>query len=174
MRVCIASVSILGLVLWSLPGGAEPEPGGEVVAPTAEASPAPAEAAAGRVARAAVTTDVVAREPVDSVDRVSDEVGQLSYFTELIDLQGHTITHVWERQGEEMARVSFEVGGPRWRVHSTKRLRPDWIGAWKVSVVDEAGNELRSDHFYFAEAEVAEPAAADAAPGEETPPAATP
>lgn len=172
MRVCIASVSILGLVLWAFPGGAEPEVGGEVAA--AEERSAPADAAAGRVARAAVTTAVLNREPVDSVDRVSDEVAQLSYFTELIDLQGQTVTHVWERQGEEMARVSFEIGGPRWRVHSTKRLRPDWIGAWKVSVVDGAGNELRSDHFYFAEAEAGEPAAAAAAAGESTPPAATP
>ncbi len=141
-------------------------------APTASAATEP-EAAGGEttttgaVARAQVTSAVVDREPTDAIDRVSGEVDSLAYFTELVGLEGQTVSHVWERQGVEMARISFEVGGARWRVHSTKRLDPSWVGAWRVVVVDAEGAELRSDHFYYA----SDDTAADPGAGE-TPPAA--
>jgi len=177
MKACHTVLWTLGLVFLAAPVAAESEPAARAdPAAAGEQRPPAEDEAAGRVARAAVTTGVVGREPRDSVERVSGDVMQLSYFTELVELQGRTITHVWERQGEEMARVSFEVGGPRWRVHSTKQLRPDWIGAWRVSVVDESGNELRSDHFYFASSEAEEPATAETVPAESepAPPASAP
>ncbi len=133
-----------------------------------EADVIAAAAPKGAVARAQVTTAVVQREPQDAIDRISGEVDELTYFSELVDLTGYTVSHIWEYQGMEMARVSFQVGGDRWRVHSTKRLDPSWRGAWRVVVVDQDGHELRSDHFYYA----AEKAAASAAPANEAPPAA--
>ena len=41
-----------------------------------------------------------------------------------------------------MAEVSFETGGQRWRVYSSKRLLPDWLGEWTVVLVDGLSNEL--------------------------------
>jgi hypothetical protein len=71
-----------------------------------------------------------------------------------------------------MARVPFVVNGPRWRVHSTKKLEPSWTGEWTVRVEDESGRVLHTESFSYI------PAAADAGAGEtipssEEPPAVT-
>jgi len=140
-----------------------------------------AEEPAGSVPRGVFTTAVVEREPTDRVDTLANDATQIYYFTELRDLDGRAVTHRWEQGGEVRAEVEFLVGGDRWRVYSSKKLDPAWLGEWTVSVVDEAGNVLRQDRFVYVAAEesaetgaepaeAAEPAepaeeAMDAAPG---------
>jgi hypothetical protein len=146
---------ILALALAALPALAADEGGpgtdpltGEPEA--AEAAPeATSEPPSGRVARAGFTTQVVDREPQDSVTSLSNLATQILFYTELSGLEGHTLTHVWERGGTEMARVPFAVGGERWRVFSSKNLDPSWLGEWKVSVVDEEGRVLHSESFSY-------------------------
>lgn len=58
-----------------------------------------------------------------------------------------TITHVWYRDGKTMAHVELPVKSASWRTFSSKRLLPDWTGAWEVRVLDQAGNLLRSGTF---------------------------
>ena len=53
--------------------------------------------------------------------------------------------------GDVMAEVSFNVGGDRWRVWSSKTLVPEWRGDWNVIVVDEAGNVLHEDTLIYGE-----------------------
>ena len=106
----------------------------------------------GRVARASFTSEIVAREPQDTITSLSNETTQIIFFTELHAAQGQTVFHVWERDGTEMARVAFDVGGPRWRVYSTKNLEPSWLGQWTVRVEDAAGRELHSDGFSYVSA----------------------
>ena len=74
---------------------------------------------------------------------------RIIFFTELHAAQGQTVFHVWEREGTEMARVAFDVRGPRWRVYSTKNLEPSWLGQWTVRVEDADGRELHSDGFSY-------------------------
>ncbi len=139
------------------------------------------------VARAAFTTAIQDREPVDQVGQLSNENSQVYFFTEIRGMEGHTITHRWTQGGENRAEVSFNVGGNRWRVWSSKNLQPEWIGEWQVSVVDEGGNVLTQESFAYVPAdatgqteqpaaEEAEPAAAEpateSAPMEETAPEA--
>ncbi len=52
------------------------------------------------------------------------------------------MTHRWERDGQVLHEQRFEVGGPRWRVYSSKTLYPQQAGEWKVSVLDGAGATL--------------------------------
>ena len=47
------------------------------------------------------------------------------------------------------AHRAYDVAGPRWRVHSTKRLDPTWVGAWTVKVLDEQGNVLNQEEIRF-------------------------
>ena len=68
-------------------------------------------------------------------------------YTELRSLAGETISHRWERDGQTMAVVPFQVGGDRWRVHSSKRLTPALRGSWKVAVTDANGAVLASRSF---------------------------
>jgi hypothetical protein len=103
----------------------------------------------GSVARATITSDVQNREPVDSLSMVTTDDSKVFYFTEIQDMAGHTVTHRWEYNGQVMAEVDFEIGGPRWRVYSSKTMTPDWVGNWKVSVIDEDGSPLSVNTFSY-------------------------
>ena len=121
----------------------------------------------GTVARAMFTSAVEEREPVDALERVPADTPSVHYFTELRDLTDRTVTHVWSHEGEAMDEVSFEVGGPRWRVWSRKTLRPEWTGEWTVTVVDDAGNELHSDRLTVGDAPAPEEPATEGPATEE-------
>ncbi len=169
--LCIAG--ILGIAWFAGSARADSHTEGvstETETTTPQTMPSEPEAMAA-VARAAFTTEIVDREPQDSIERVTTEHSKIFYFTEFQEFQGHTLTHVWEREGEEMARVSFAVGGPRWRVFSRKNLEPSWTGTWRVRVLDEEGNVLRSDDFMFVSAAEAPPeASSEDVPASPAPP----
>lgn len=58
-----------------------------------------------------------------------------------------TVTHVWYRDGKTEAHVELTVGSSNWRTYSSKKLQPDWTGAWEVRVLDGAGNLIRTETF---------------------------
>jgi len=121
-----------------------------------------ASAANAEVARAIITTAVADHEPVSDLTTIPASDSKAVFFTEVRGMEGKTITHLWKFNGEVMAEVKFNVGGPRWRVYSSKNLMPEWYGEWIVDVVDEAGNVLTEKNFVY---EAAAPAdAADVAP----------
>ncbi len=107
---------------------------------------------AGEVVRAQFTSAIEAREPVDEITVLGNNVNKVYFFSELRDLQGETITHRWIYAGKVMAEISFNVGGPRWRVNSSKTLLPGWTGKWSVVVVDGAGAALSEYSFQYIEA----------------------
>ncbi len=146
---------VLALAIAGLPvlAQAESHAAGQADASMQETATATGQATApapmGRVARASFTSEIVAREPQDTITSLSNENTRIIFFTELHAAQGQTVFHVWEREGTEMARVPFDVGGPRWRVYSTKSLEPSWLGQWTVRVEDADGRELHSDSFSY-------------------------
>ena len=101
------------------------------------------------VARSAFTTAIQDREPVDQIGQLSNDVTRVYFFTEVTGMKGYTITHRWEQGGEVRAEVSFNIGGDRWRVYSSKNLQPHWLGEWQVSVVDEGGNVIAQESFAY-------------------------
>jgi hypothetical protein len=103
------------------------------------------------VARAQFTTAVVDREPVDQVVKLDAQATRVFFFTDLRNLQGRTVTHRWEFEGQIMSEVDFKVGGPRWRVYSAKSLNPGETGKWTVLVIDESGWPLRATIFNHGE-----------------------
>jgi hypothetical protein len=109
----------------------------------------PVEKKTGSVARAIFTSQIVDREPVDTLDAISRDIQQVFFFTDLRRLQDQIITHRWEHNGQVMAEVKFKVGGPRWRVYSSKNLLPGWVGSWTVVVTDESGGLLNSSSFEY-------------------------
>lgn len=98
----------------------------------------------GRVARSVFTTAITDREPIDTLQSIEAVEQKIYFFTELLEMQGQIATHRWEYNGEVMADVAFEVKGPRWRVWSSKNLQSEWVGEWKVSVINGA-NEVISE-----------------------------
>lgn len=112
----------------------------------------------GSVARSMFTTAVEEREPVDSIDKAPAGTSTVYYYTDLRDFADQTITHRWSYRGEVMAEVPFNVGGPRWRVWSSKNLQPTWTGQWTVTVLDGEGNELTTNALIVGEDAEAAPA----------------
>ena len=104
---------------------------------------------AGEVTRAQFTTEVQDREPVDMLITLSTDQTQVSYFTELTDLTGHTVTHQWLYGDDIMFEKDFVVGGARWRVWSSKTLQPGWTGRWTVNTLDEDRSLLLTQVFEY-------------------------
>ena len=117
------------------------------------------------VVRAQFTSNVVDREPVDSVVELANDTAQIYLYTELKGLAGTKVIHRWEWNGQVMAEVPFAVGGDRWRVWSSKNLDPLWVGEWKASIVDAEGKVLADQTFTYA------PPAEKSAPASEAVPA---
>lgn len=111
---------------------------------------------AGEVSRSLFALSVVDREPVDVIDQVGSGVGKVYFYTELNQLAGETITHRWVYADEVMAEVTFTVGADRWRVWSSKNMVPGWSGTWRVDVVNQAGEVLRSQSLLYGESLTAE------------------
>jgi hypothetical protein len=102
-----------------------------------------------KVSRAQFTSGISDREPIDRLVRVDSSINSLFYFTELLNLQGRTVSHRWEHNGEVISSVSFMVEGPRWRVFSKKNLDSSRYGKWTVFVVDESGWPIHASIFEY-------------------------
>ena len=59
------------------------------------------------------------------------------------------IEHVWYYGDEEKARVVLDVLYPRVRTWSYKTMLPEWVGDWKVELVDADGKTLATAEFKF-------------------------
>ncbi|MEE8508807.1 MAG: DUF2914 domain-containing protein, partial [Myxococcota bacterium] len=143
----IAMVALLAAWVAGPAGGEVGSEGRVEMAPVALEPPAAPTAPTARVARATFTTGVVDREPQDSIRSLSNDNVEIFFFSEIRDGSGATIIHRWEWNGQMMAEVPFEVGGPRWRIFSSKTLDPSWLGEWTVLLVDAAGQVLSRESF---------------------------
>lgn len=101
------------------------------------------------VGRMAFTTEVVDRAPINDVDILSAVDSKIYFFSELLGLNGQTVTHRWVFDGQVMAEIPFDVGSNRWRVWSSKTLVPAWSGRWIVEVVTAEGEVLAQKNFYY-------------------------
>ncbi|HEX7026986.1 MAG TPA: DUF2914 domain-containing protein [Gammaproteobacteria bacterium] len=170
-KMAIAMGTSLVFMLSSAAAFAQEEPASESPAPAAPAQEqksmeqeATSKASTGTVARGIFTSAVENHEPVDQLTDADTNMKTLLFFTELMDFQGETVIHRWQYNGQNMAEVKFQVGGPRWRVWSSKNMMPEWVGTWTVSVVNGAGEVVASETLnYSAASEEAESAAAAAA-----------
>ena len=107
-------------------------------------------AIAGNVSRALFTIGVDNREPVIMVESISsDSYDSISFFTELTDLSGHTVTHQWMYNDKVMFEKTFDVAGARWRVWTSKTLLPGWTGTWTVNVLDDDRSVLEAKTFVY-------------------------
>ncbi|MFQ5676664.1 MAG: DUF2914 domain-containing protein [bacterium] len=101
------------------------------------------------IVKAVFTTRVIDHEPVDDLDTVYTDVKNVTFFTDIRGMQGKTILHRWVYDRQIRAEIPFQVNGPRWRVHSSKNLREDWLGTWKVEVLTIEGLLLREREFIY-------------------------
>lgn len=143
-----AAVAVLAIGLTVGTARAE-ESGGGMATPDTTPAAGMENTSNEHVARALFTSDVQNREPTDTVTTLSNDKNKIYFFSELTNLGGQTVTHRWEYQGKTMGEVKFDVGGPRWRVWSSKTLLPQWTGEWRVSIIDGAGNKVGEGAFTY-------------------------
>jgi hypothetical protein len=126
---------------------------GQLAAQTQESAPAQEattvqEPSNLQVEVATVSKDVVDRAPVEAGSSFPASVGKLFCFTKITGALNPThVTHVWSFDGTERARVELEVNSPSWRTYSSKNIENHEVGAWRVEVVDSAGNVLQTLDF---------------------------
>jgi len=112
----------------------------------------PADNTASTVKRSQFTTAIVNREPTDNVVTLTNNSDKIYFFTELSNLKGHKITHRWKYENKLMAEIKFKVASDRWRVFSSKKLKPGWVGQWSVELVDENGTPLDVENLQVVDA----------------------
>ena len=59
-----------------------------------------------------------------------------------------TILPAWAEGTVARAQFSFDIGGDRWRVWSSKRLMPGFDGKWSVDIVLD-GNIVETHSFDY-------------------------
>lgn len=109
-----------------------------------------AQAGTIKITEMAVTTKIVKGNPIDSVRRISSSsVKALFCFTRLSkDMEEEVaIKHVWYKNDQVAAEYELPVKGKRWRTYSRKLIEKGANGDWRVEVVDEEGNILKSLNF---------------------------
>jgi hypothetical protein len=95
-----------------------------------------------------VCTAIEDRVPVGEDTVFTSDVGQLFCFTKISGAEGETeIAHVWYFDGEEKVKVTLTIKGQSWRTWSSKKIAEEWIGPWRVEVVDGNGDVLASKAF---------------------------
>jgi len=96
------------------------------------------------VAEGVITTAIVDRTPVDNVETVSSDA-KLYCFTRITGAEIETtVTHLWIYNDAEMARVPLSIRSGNWRTYSSKNILAVWKGLWRVDVVDDNGEILKS------------------------------
>lgn len=113
-------------------------------------------AQAAGISRGIFTTKIKDKEPVSELKKIPSDITRVYFFTEITGLNGHTIIHRWEYNGQVLAEVNFQVNGDRWRTWSSKNMLSSWVGKWQVSVLDEGGNVIEQNEFEYVAAEVKE------------------
>lgn len=117
---------------------------GEGAGVTRVVAPAPTTEVAEEIIRAQFTSSIDDREPTDSLTTLNDGTEEVFFFCEIKGMADKKVSHRWIYNNLVMAEVPFDIGGPRWRVYSSKKIIPAWVGSWRVDIVDEEGNALVS------------------------------
>ena len=100
------------------------------------------------VAAAAICKSVVDREAVDVGTHFLNSVPRLYCFTKIAGASTPTeVVHVWSYGDVERARISLMVKSSDWRTYSSKAIQAHETGAWRVDVLDTAGNLLETINF---------------------------
>ena len=100
------------------------------------------------ITSAVICKNVVNREPVDAGTSFPASDGKLFCFSKIAGIQSDSeIIHAWYYGSVERARVTLGVKPPAWRTYSSKRIQSHETGAWRVEILDSAGNILETVKF---------------------------
>jgi len=99
------------------------------------------------VVASAVATDIVDREPMGASGSFTNYVEQLYCYSKIKNGNGDSIHHKWYYGDQLMADVTLNIKSDLFRTKSSKRIIPQWIGAWHVDITDSDGKVLETLDF---------------------------
>lgn len=103
------------------------------------------------VSKSAICSGMVNRKPVNGGVRFTTGVEKLYCFSRISNIESATqVQHVWYFNNIERARVELPVNPPSWRTYSSKRIMPEETGRWRVDILDNEGNVLKTLGFDIA------------------------
>jgi hypothetical protein len=100
------------------------------------------------VYRAQLTSSIISREPIDNIDALHlQKQTALYFFTEIHGKNNKKIIHRWVFKQKNMAEITHNIGGDKWRTYSSKNFDDTMVGQWTVQVIDENNNVLKTIPF---------------------------
>ena len=89
------------------------------------------------------------RSPAGVADTFPSDIYSVCCYTKLAGSRDTpSITHVWYHGRTKMAEMKLAVRSLPWRTWSSKQMRKDWKGEWKVEVVTSDGVVIASKKFF--------------------------
>ena len=93
-------------------------------------------------------TDVQNRELVGRDSVFSSDVGTVYCYTKIDGAENkRQVVHMWYYDDQLKASVTLPIESTSWRTWSSKMIRKDWTGKWRVIIEDGEGNLLTSKSF---------------------------
>jgi len=90
------------------------------------------------------------KSPAGVADTFPADIYSVYCFTRLAGTRGATaIKHAWYRGETKAGEVGLAVKWLPWRTWSTKEMRKEWKGDWRVDVLGPDGAVLASKHFFL-------------------------
>lgn len=102
------------------------------------------------VLRAQLSSAIVSREPVDSIDVVylrPDETKPIYFYVHLKNQQRRNIRIDWYYNNKLDSQLRLQVLNNNWRTHASKQLDHRRLGSWRVELIDERENQLAAREF---------------------------
>ena len=101
-----------------------------------------------RVTEQVIASAVIDREPVEPGTRFPADTPRLFCHSRIASTGTTTITHIWYRNGEPVAKVPLEIeAASAWRTWSSKAIFPATAAAWKVEIIAADGTLLSQTEF---------------------------
>ena len=93
-------------------------------------------AAEPEISRAIFSTSLIEREPANDLETVPHGEKSIFFFTEILNANATSVTHLWTYNDIEIARVKLNIGSDQWRTWSSKQIWHLTPGEVKVQVLD--------------------------------------
>lgn len=88
------------------------------------------------ISRTVFSTSLNDREPANDLTRVDVGEQTVYFFTEILNANASSVTHLWTYNDIEIARVQLKIGSDQWRTWSSKQVWHLTPGEVRVQVLD--------------------------------------
>lgn len=105
----------------------------------------------GGLVRAQLAKGIWKNEPfgniTGSVKVNGEEATGIFYFTELENMKGKAVYHIWKNKGEVIFKKKKDILENRWRTYTSKLFTERSVGSWTVETVDSNNRQLNVINF---------------------------